>query len=123
MNIALFNVKITMQKSVTAVDEIGNHTNEWSDFHTCFATVSGEGGSEKNSVGGAWEENDISFTVRYCKALDELSSAKHRVIFKGSVYNIVSVDHLNYKRKCLKIRCKRERESYVGADSNTEFVR
>lgn len=47
MDIALLNVKITVQKNETVVDAIGNHKNTWTDYHTCFATVSGEGGSER----------------------------------------------------------------------------
>ena len=48
MDIALLNVRITVQKNETVVDAIGNHKNNWTDYHTCFATVSGEGGSEIN---------------------------------------------------------------------------
>ena len=51
MNIALLNVKISIQKNTAAVDEIGNHINEWEDFFSCFATVNGEGGSEKSAAG------------------------------------------------------------------------
>ena len=101
MDIALLNVKITVQKNETVVDAIGNHKNNWTDYHTCFATVSGEGGSEKSVAGG--------FTVRYCKALVGLDVTKHRVIFEGSLYNIVSIDHMNYKKKCLKLKCEKVR--------------
>ena len=45
MDIALLNVKITVQKNETVVVAIGNHKNNLTDYHTCFATVSGEGGS------------------------------------------------------------------------------
>ena len=47
MDIALLNVKITFQKNEVMVDKIGNHKNVWTDFYKCFATASGEGGSEK----------------------------------------------------------------------------
>ena len=67
MNIALLNVKISIQKNTAAVDEIGNHINEWEEFFSCFATVNGEGGSEKSAAGLVVVESDISFTVRYCK--------------------------------------------------------
>lgn len=39
MDIALLNVKITVQKNETVVDAIGNHKNNWTDYHSCFATV------------------------------------------------------------------------------------
>lgn len=107
MDIALLNVKITVQKNETVVDAIGNHKNNWTDYHTCFATVSGEGGSEKSVAGLIVADSDISFTVRYCKALVDLDVSKHRVIFEGSIYNIVSIDHMNYEKKCLKLKCEK----------------
>ena len=105
----LLNVKITVQKNETVVDAIGNHKNTWTDYHTCFATVSGEGGSEKSVAGLIVDDSDISFTVRYCKAFADLDVTKHRVIFEGSLYNIVSIDHMNYKKKCLKLKCEKVR--------------
>ena len=46
MNVALLNVRITIQKNEAVVDNIGNHKNVWNDYYSCYATVSGEGGSE-----------------------------------------------------------------------------
>ena len=107
MDIALLNVKIMIQKNETVVDAIGNHKNIWTDYHTCFATVSGEGGSEKNVAGLIVDDSDISFTVRYCRALADLDITKHRILFEGSLYNIVYVDHVNYKKKCLKLNARK----------------
>lgn len=109
MDVALLNVKIIIQKNETLIDTIGNHKNTWTDFHTCFATVSGEGGSEKNLAGIIVEDSDISFTVRWCKKLNDLDITKHRVIFDGATYNLISIDHMNYKKKCLKLKCKKVR--------------
>ena len=109
MDIALLNVKIMIQKNETVVDAIGNHKNIWTDYHTCFATVSGEGGSEKNVAGLIVDDSDISFTVRYCRALADLDITKHRILFEGSLYNIVYVDNVNYKKKCLKLKCEKVR--------------
>lgn len=74
MDIALLNVKITIQKSEVITDSIGNHRNAWTDFYTCFAIVSGEGGSEKSVAGLIVDDSDISFTVRYCKKLSVIDS-------------------------------------------------
>ena len=46
MDIALLNVRIIFQKNETVVDRFGNHKNEWTDYYSCHATVSGESGSE-----------------------------------------------------------------------------
>lgn len=109
MEIALLNVRITFQKNSVTVDAIGNHKNEWKDFYSCHATVSGEGGSEKAVAGLVVEDSDLSFTVRYCKKTAGITADGFRVLFDGSIYNIVSIDHLNYKKKALKFKCEKVR--------------
>lgn len=63
MDIALMNVRIIFQRNEVVTDKIGNHRNVWSDFYFCYATVSGEGGTEKVATGLVVEDSDISFTV------------------------------------------------------------
>lgn len=106
MDIALMNVRITFQKNEVVTDKIGNHKNAWSDFYSCYATVSGEGGSEKAVAGLVVEDSDISFTVRYCRALSDIDSTKCRVLFDGAVYNIVSIDHMCFNFHHLKVDYK-----------------
>lgn len=110
MDIALLNVKITIQKNEVITDSIGNHRNTWTDFYSCFATVSGEGGTEKAVTGMIVDEPNISFSVRYCKRLSGIDSTKCRIVFDGDVYNIISIDHMNFKKKCLKFKCEKERK-------------
>jgi SPP1 family predicted phage head-tail adaptor len=109
MNVSLLNVKITFQESTVTVDAIGNHKSEWQDYYTCYATVSGEGGSEKAVAGLIVEDSDLSFTVRYCRKLTDIDSTKFRIAFGTDLYNIVSVDHMNYKKKSLKFKCEKVR--------------
>ena len=110
MDIALMNVRITIQKNKTVVDAIGNHKSQWSDYYSCFATVSGEGGSEKAVAGLIVDDSDISFTVRYCKALSNVESTKYRISFNDAIYNIVSIDHNNFKKKSIKFKCEKVRK-------------
>ena len=109
MDISLLNVSITFQKDAVAVDAIGNHKNEWMDFYSCHATVSGEGGKEAAAAGLIVDESDISFTVRYCRKVSELNNTEFRVLFGGEIYNILSVDHMNFKRKSIKVKCRKVR--------------
>lgn len=109
MEVSLLNVKITFQKSEVVVDDIGNHTNVWKDFYSCYATVSGESGMERAVAGTTVEDFDLAFTVRYCKKSAEVTAGGYRVLFGGELYNIVSIDHMNYKKKCLKFRCEKAR--------------
>lgn len=109
MDVALLNVKITFQKSTFEVDAIGNHKNEWIDYYSCYATVSGESGREKNTTGLTVEESDLAFTIRWCKKASLTDATSYRVIFDEEIYNITSVDHMNYKKECLKFRCQKVR--------------
>lgn len=109
MEIGLLNVRITFQKNAVVVDGIGNHKNTWADYYSCHATVSGEGGNEKAAAGLTVEESDISFTVRYCKKAAEVTMDGYRVKFGDAIYNIVSIDHMNYKKKALKVKCEKVR--------------
>ena len=110
MDIALLNIKIIFQKNEVVTNRIGNHKNEWKEFYSCFATVSGEGGIEKNVAGLITQDSDISFTARYCKALSDINSTKRRILFDNEAYNIVSIDYMNYKKRYLKFKCEKERK-------------
>ena len=110
MEVSLLNVKITFQKNAVEVDGIGNHKNTWTDYYSCHATVSGEAGtqtSEADVAGMVADESDISFTVRYCKKASVIDSTGYRVVFDGGIYDILAIDHMNYKKKCLKFKCRK----------------
>ncbi len=109
MEVSLLNVKITFQKNTVLVDAIGNHRNTWADYYSCHATVSGEGGSEKAVAGLIVEDSDLAFTVRYCRKAAEITMDGYRVVFGDALYNIVSIDHMNYKKKALKFKCEKVR--------------
>lgn len=109
MEIALLNVQITIQENAVVVDAIGNHTNAWKDYYSCYATVSGEGGNEASVAGTVVDDSDLSFTVRYCRKASVIESTKYRILFSGEIYDILSIDHMNYKKNCLKFRCKKAR--------------
>ena len=109
MNISAMNVKITFQKNDVIIDKIGNHTNKWVDYYPCYATVSGESGSEQAVVGETVENVEVCFSVRYCNKVSEIISTKYRIIFRNEIYNIVSVDHFSYTKKFLKFKCRKAR--------------
>ena len=109
MNIALLNVRITFQKNTVASDSIGNRKAVWQDYYSCHATVSGEGrtDSEQSAAGTTVDHGDASFTVRYCNALESVSPTEYRIAFRDELYDIISVDHMNFKKKSLKFVCRK----------------
>lgn len=107
MKISLLNEKITFQKSEVVVDEIGNHVSKYMDYYTCFATISAESPKEESTAGGIYDESRIDFTIRYCKKAMALTSKGYRVVFRDSLYDIEGIDHMNFKKKAIKIHAKR----------------
>lgn len=107
MKISLLNERIELQKSVVEVDEIGNHKNVWSKFYFCYATISSESPKEETSSGAIWDESKIDFTIRYSKEVSGISSVGYRVIFHDVIYEIQGIDHMNYKKKSMKLHCRR----------------
>ena len=112
MDIAAMNEKITIQKNVPTVDAIGNHREVWTDYYTCHCTVSGEQSSvssESEEAGQRVEKGKIAFTVRWCSAVSVVTSTEYRVVFRGDLYNITGIDHMNYRKKSAKIMCMKAR--------------
>jgi len=109
MEVALLNVRVTFQKNAVIVDAIGNHKNGWKDEYSCYATVSGEGGTETQTAGTTVDHADLAFTVRYCRKTSAITTDGYRVLFEGEIYNILAIDHMNYKRKSIKFRCEKVR--------------
>lgn len=109
MKVALLNERILIQKAVVTVDGIGNRRNSWQDYYSCFATVSGESRLEKRDAGMTVEDTDISFTVRWCNAVSVVDSKGYRILFHGDIYNILLVDHMNYKKNSIKLKCQKVR--------------
>jgi len=112
MEVAAMRSKVTFQKNTASVDKYGNHKNAWTDYYTCFATIGGEGlaSSKEEEVGGTTVEDfSMTVTVRYCAKAAAIDSTHYRVMFMGEIYNIVNVDHMNFKKKSLKFTCRKER--------------
>lgn len=112
MNTALLNEKVTFQKNTVVTDAIGNHRNVWEDDYICFATIGGEGmtsSKEKETAGATVEDVGMTVTVRYCQKASEIGSMTHRLIFHGEIYDITNVDHMNFRKKCLKFVCRKVR--------------
>lgn len=107
MDIALLNQRITFQKNEVAADALGNRINEWEDFYSCAATIGGESGRESVKAGTVNAQMNISFTVRYCKVVNEIQPDTHRILFNDDVYNILAVDHMNYKNRSVKFLCEK----------------
>ena len=109
MNIPLLNRMITIQKQTVVTDSIGNHTNTWTDYYSCHATVSNETNSEDETAGVTVDNTNTDFTIRYCALSSVITATEYRVVMDGELFDILSIDHMNFKRKSVKLRCQKAR--------------
>ena len=109
MNVARLNVLIEIQRSAVRTDRYGNHTNTWEPYWSCHATVSGESPKEETDTGLVVDDSKIDFTVRYCALSSAITSTGYRVVFHDEPYDILGVDHMNYKNKSIKLLCRKVR--------------
>jgi len=107
MDISRMNERITIEKNTTVVDKVGNHVNQWEEYFSCFTYASTYEAEEKAGE-VTTEERTVTFNVRYCSELKNITSTGFRVRFHGDVYNIASVDMMNYQRKEIKLLCRKE---------------
>jgi SPP1 family predicted phage head-tail adaptor len=108
LNIALLSEKILLQKADVSTDDAGNRVSSWKGYFSCYATVSAESPVEESAAEATWDESAIDLTIRWCSEVETLNSKEYRVIFRDQVYNIEGIDHMNYKRKAVKLHCRRE---------------
>ena len=107
MNIALLNVSIEIQKNVLTVDNYGNHVNSWTSYLFCHATVSSESPAEKSDAGLILDGSRLDFTIRWFASASVIKSTGYRVIYNDEIYAIIGVDHMNYKRRSMKLLCQK----------------
>lgn len=107
MKIADLNRKITFQSKTVEVDKIGNHKSKWSDYLITNAYISFQGKGEEVFLGMEIDKSDISFTVRFQKKLQSINTSEYRIFFDEEIYNIISIDFMNYKNRFIKFRCKK----------------
>lgn len=107
MNVVDFNLRILIQKSDVISDEIGNRKNEWTDYYSCWAAANEASGTETAEAGVTVEHFPIVFTVRDCKKIRSMDTVKYRIVFKNDFFNIISIDHCDFKGETVKIHCER----------------
>ena len=100
------NERLTIEKSAAFTDKAGNHRNTWEEYLTCFTYASTyeaqESGDEVRQ-----ENRSIVFTVRWCRETAAVTSTGYRIRFRGDVFNILSVDPMNYQKKEIRLHCRK----------------
>ncbi len=109
MHISALNVRILIQKSGIEKDDIGNETNRWTDYYSCYATASTKGGDEAEDAAAVVPSLKVCFTVRYSSETSKITADGYRILLKDRIYNILYIDDMAFKHKSLKVYAELER--------------
>jgi SPP1 family predicted phage head-tail adaptor len=111
MEVGAMRQRITIQKATVTTDEIGNRKNAWTDYHTCFAYVNLSSGKEYEAAGQTLPGDTLVFTIRWCEKLADLDCSQFRILFAGRIYNLITVDDVQFRHQRLKLTGERVERS------------
>ena len=111
-NVGRLNKRITIQQasSEEQFDTIGNQLPGWTDYHSCWAAVTGDSDKESYTAKEPRDKAVKNFKIRYCSKLEDMTTDSYRIKYRGHYYNIVSIDNLVEADSLLIIKAQREED-------------
>lgn len=95
---------VTIQKYVEGFDDIGNPSNEWTDYAYAYAYANGLSGREYWEAANVQQENTVEFIFRWKPFFDTVNTKQYRLVFRDRIYNINMIDNIQFRNKTVKIR-------------------
>lgn len=96
--------RIEIERKTETENEDGFNVTSWVSVKKVWAKANGLFGKEYWSAKEYDAENTVIFTIRY-KACPDLS-INDRILFKGDLFNISSIDNVNFMNVELKIKAE-----------------
>ena len=84
--------------------QVMNADELWFDLLICQAQVNGLSGSEYWAASAEQAQNSVDFIVRYASVLANLAPQTTRILFRGQIYDVKSIDNFMYLNRSLKFR-------------------
>jgi SPP1 family predicted phage head-tail adaptor len=103
VEIGNLNQRIVLEKPIVHVDEVGNHRNEWKEYFRCWSYVTVNSSSEETGAGVTSDKQTLVFYIRESKATRNVISTSHRIIFRGTIFDIDSVEYDFNRKDYIKI--------------------
>lgn len=104
MQAGAYKNKIEIQKVSNTYDNIGNPKQTWKKVHEGYAYINGLSGKEYWEAASIQQENTLEFVFRWKKFFNEMDTTRYRLRFNGKIYNIHSIDNIQFRNKTVKIR-------------------
>lgn len=103
MRVSRLNHRVTIQCYAEYEDDRGISREGWVDLKTVWCSMNNLYGKEYWEAKQYSAENTIEFVIRY-NACKELSVNGYRLKQGNRLFNITSIDNVQYKNEMLKIK-------------------
>lgn len=104
MDSGAYRSLVTIQQYVSGFDDIGNPSEEWQEYKTCYAYVNGLSGREYWEAAVVHGEDTVEFVFRWKPFFDSMNTKQYRLLFSGGIYDITSIDNIQFRNKTVKIK-------------------
>lgn len=95
---------IKINKIVNTFDDEDNSIKSFELYHACKAEINCLGGKEYYAAKQVNSENEVTFTVRFCAKLRNLTPQGYCIEFDGDMYDIAYIDNYMMSNEFLKIK-------------------
>ncbi len=109
-NIGQYRHKLIIEKLTADGNEIGDQIEGWSLFRKVHGAIDSLHGAEKTADAQESTETEMTFKVRWSRALSEMNEQDYRVIYKGEPYDITFIEDIKLRHEVLRITVKRQSE-------------
>ncbi len=104
MNAGAYREPVIIEKNGYAEDEIGNQVVAWTEYYRGYAYMNNLSGTEYWEAAQTQAQNTVMFVLRFHPILSVMNTKEYRLLHHGRVYDITSIDNVQYKNETIKIR-------------------
>ena len=108
MNAGAYRETVIIEKNSFKTDDIGNQVSIWKEYYKGYAYMNNLSGSEYWEAAQTQAQNTVMFILRYHPLMDTMNTKEFRMIHHEKVYNIISIDNVQYKNETIKIRATKK---------------
>ncbi len=104
MDAGAYNQKVVIEKLSNDYDDIGNPIEAWKPFKKVHAYMNGLSGKEYWEAAKLNAENTVDFVFRWKRFFDEIDTKNYRIVWKGKIFDIKTIDNVQFRNETVKIR-------------------
>ena len=90
MNIGRLDRKIVIESYTSAKNEQGESVSSWTTYHTAFAGVMKDGGTDREEASKTTATQKVKFKIRFFDGINETM----RVLYNSNYYDITQIQEL-----------------------------